>query len=490
MDFEKTFPLRLWINLGRRQDRRDAMEGRLEEAGITAERFPGIDASAYPERWERYPDDDYEGYESKGRYALALTKRLAVREAKRRGAPSILLLEDDAVFHPNFLRLLEAVELPDDWGIFYFGCAHSRKPEWAGSRVVKVDFAVDNHAVAIRAEHYDRVLEVLDRRGKANPGVARASDQFLGSLAKEIPCYAAYPNLAWQAVSDSDLMGKEYSHYTRDGKQKNWQDRVEHLLPALVDDGPNRPVKPALLFLTRGDVNQPEIWREFLGEERDRVGIFSHSKTDLPPGAFLHGTAVPNRHETRWGDISLVRATRELLLTALEDEGHTHFILLSESCVPVMPLARILQRLELDGRPQFVAKSREETTKGNLWRMERAPAIPKDCWRHQSQWWTLDRAAATFAAGTDFTEDFSRAHFPDESYFYTVMAMQGYPVDGEVNPCASTWTWWERDAGSPTSWPVLPREQLRRILNSNAMFARKFPVGADVGKYGLHRAVG
>lgn len=460
------------------------MEGMLTELEIAAERFPGIDASHFPGKWGAA--EDFVGYESAGRYALAVTKRLAVREARRRKAPAVLLLEDDAVFHPNFSRLVQSVELPDDWGIFFFGCAHSRPPEWVGNRVVRVNYAIDNHAVAIRADCYERVMDVWNRKGKSNPGVARASDQFLATLAGEIPTYACYPNLVWQDVSGSDLMGKEYSNYTRDGKQKNWQDQVSHLLPTLVDDEPDRPVKPALLFLTREDVHHPQIWRDFIGESRNRVGIFSHSKVDLPPSAFLHGTAVPNRIPTAWGEISLVKATRELLLTALEDESHTHFILLSESCVPVMPLARILKRLELDGRPQFSAKTGDENSVRNRWRMRGAPTVPKDCWRFQSQWWSLDRAAAVFAAGADFSPEFQGALFPDESYFSTVLSLQGYPIENDVNPSASTWTWWEKEAGSPNSWAILPKEQLQRIINSNAMFARKFPPGADIGKYGLH----
>jgi hypothetical protein len=42
-----------------------------------------------------------------------------------------------------------------------------------------------------------------------------------------------------------------------------------------------------------------------------------------------------------------------------------------------------------------------------------------------------------------------------------------------------TWTWWEKDAGSPNEWPELPLERLEGLLHSGARFARKFPKGAD-----------
>jgi GR25 family glycosyltransferase involved in LPS biosynthesis len=153
MNFEEAFPLRFLINLGRREDRWHAVEAKLEKAGIVTERFTAVDAARKPDSAGPVLDLPLpvRGYESAGRYALALTQRLALRKVAQRKAPAVLLLEDDVVFHPNFRALIATVELPEEWGIFYLGCAHARKPEWAGSRAVRVREAADTHAVAIRA---------------------------------------------------------------------------------------------------------------------------------------------------------------------------------------------------------------------------------------------------------------------------------------------------------------------------------------------------
>jgi hypothetical protein len=245
-----------------------------------------------------------------------------------------------------------------------------------------------------------------------------------------------------------------------------------------------------LLFLTRRDVNHPEIWREFVAEAPGRVRVFSHPKFpgQLKDG-FLAGTAIRERHETKWGDISLVRASRAMLLAALEDESLTHFALLSEACVPVRPLPEILKRLELDPRPQFGFKTLKEAVARHVSRIGAVPEVPAGCWRFTSQWWLLDRTAAVFAAGQDYTPLFEKMFVPDEAYFATVLAMQGYPLEGEVVKNDVTWTWWEKDAGSPNEWPELPLERLEGLLHSGALFARKFPKGAGVGKLGLHRSL-
>lgn len=523
------------------------METKLHAIGLTAERFAAVDGRFISKRDQPVSFQPAEpssldaevpsksviglpsevnhltrlvrGYESAGRYALALTQRLALREAARRRAPAVLLLEDDVVFHPNFRSLLATVELPDDWGIFYLGCSHRRRPEWAGARVVASKYAVDTHAVAVRSPYYRVVMQMLDRHVKPDLKVARASDQYLALLHEKIPTYACHPNLAWQAASTSDLAGQHYTNYGRDGQQRNFPESVSGMLDELVNDemepaqsheeensdrngrslhvgcrctGVDAPSKPSarvgLLFLTRGDVHHPEIWREFVSQAPDRVRIFSHPKVEEEiSGGFLTGTSIRPRFETAWGDISLVRASRALLLAALEDTSLTHFALLSESCVPIRPLEELLRRVELDPRSQFDYRTLQEAHPQHAARSAAVPELPHGCWRFTSQWWLLNRAAAVFATAEDYTPMFERMSVPDEAYFATILSLQGYPLDGNVIKKNVTWTWWEKNAGHPTEWLTLPQEKLELLLHSDALFARKFPRGADIRKYGLHR---
>jgi len=123
------------------------LEYHLDQIGVTATRFPALDS-----RFCRDP----RGYENKGRYALALTIRLAIRKAKQLKSPSLLLLADDAILHPNFHELISRIELPDDWGIFYLGCQHTSRPKPLAEGLVKVTRALDSHAWAIQESAYDK----------------------------------------------------------------------------------------------------------------------------------------------------------------------------------------------------------------------------------------------------------------------------------------------------------------------------------------------
>ena len=93
--------------------------------------------------------------------------------------------------------------------------------------------------------------------------------------------------------------------------------------------------------------------------------------------------------------------------------------------------------------------------------------------------WDLER----LRKGADV---FLKMEVPDEGYFSTVLCLLGFPLDEFVEKKASTWTHWE-GGPHPLSHETLSDDHLRSILESGALFARKFPKGADVGTFGLHR---
>lgn len=246
--------------------------------------------------------------------------------------------------------------------------------------------------------------------------------------------------------------------------------------------------KLGLLFLTREDVNHPAIWQEFVGEHPERVRVFSHPKfPGAVQGGFLDGTVIPDHFETAWGSVSLVNASLALLRRALEDKSLTHFALLSKSCIPVRPLSEMLRRLRLNPRSRFGWKSLDQCGDMQKVRAASLPQIPGGCWHFQQQWWLLERMAAEWVARADYTEVFAGVPYSDEAYFGTVLSLLGYPVEDRVVNKDITWTHWEKNMGSPESFPVVDSSTVQRISESDAWFARKFPVGSDIGKWGLHR---
>jgi hypothetical protein len=339
MDFEATAPLKFWMNQGRHATRRIETEARLEDAGICAERFPGV--TVQPKFHKKLavaaaefchigqlkaPEEiPMRGYPSAALYVKALTQRLAIREAKKRGATAVLLLEDDWAIHPNFQTLLASLELPEDWAILHLGCVHYEKPAWVAARLVRVKQAGQSSGVIVRASHYQQVIQLLDRHGKKSVEPGSVNELVEWKENEEVPAYACYPNLLWRDAGILETHCVDGPHFTRDGKQVFHVAAVEHLLPELIEEEEEtplsialhkqKPVKLGLLFLTRGDVHHVDIWREFVAEAPEQVAIYAHAKhPEQLVGGFLDGKVIADYHETAWGEISLVRATRSLLL--------------------------------------------------------------------------------------------------------------------------------------------------------------------------------
>lgn len=497
MNIEEEFPARYWINLGRIEERRFETEWQLAKAGVTAERFPAVDA-----RFVRKT----RGYESAGRYALALSQRLAIRKAMLAGAKAVLILEDDVIFHPELLERLREMELPDDWGIFYLGCAHHKRPWPAGHGMVGTSYALGTHAFAVRAPYFRQVMAALSVRPGQEISHPLASDWFLADLHKEIPTYACYPNLAWQAVSDSDLAGGVYSNYTPSGEQKagageivglqaemwggsRWTSgnaSVDHV-DAETCEPPVTEPRLGLLFLTRGDVNQPEIWREFTDDAGDGVRVFSHS-TDpsLEQSGFLSGTSIDEWWETQWGHISLVRAMMALLKAALEDPSLTHFAFVSESCIPVRPWNEMARRLRIDPRSMLNYQTSSQMKPHHLSRLSKVRELPDRCRRMHSQWCVLARDAAECVTEFDFTVHFEGFLAPDEHYIGSVLALRGFDEARRLHRTESTWHNWSEETGRPKMLSKVDAALVEELAAFPGFFARKFAPDTDVGKWGLH----
>ena len=185
---------------------------------MTAEWFSAVDAKTLRGR---------NGFHGLPQRAHSLSFRFVLRLAERCNSPALLVLEDDAVFHPEFQARMVALELPEDWQIFYFGCLHLESPRPVSPGLVRVTRALDTHAVAFRQSAYREVRKVMRGRSSARE---LFGDVLLSTLHKNLPTYAAFPNLIWQAVGLSDIAGRCYSNYDADGRQKPCPEMVSHLL--------------------------------------------------------------------------------------------------------------------------------------------------------------------------------------------------------------------------------------------------------------------
>lgn len=100
-----------------------------------------------------------------GAWGCRLTHLRVLRQAQEQNLESVLILEDDVVFHPRSHDWLSALmpHLPEDWGQLYLGGEYSESPlETQSPLILQSQGIVRTHAYAVHHTLYDQLIEVIE----------------------------------------------------------------------------------------------------------------------------------------------------------------------------------------------------------------------------------------------------------------------------------------------------------------------------------------
>lgn len=120
----------------------------------------------------------------------------------------------------------------------------------------------------------------------------------------------------------------------------------------------------------------------------------SYGPGELPP-AFRERT-IPSQ-PVQWGDASMVAAERRLVGNALMDSGNHHFLLLSESCIPLYNFTFAHAYLTASDS-SFVAVSRDER-ESITYNDRLLPEVRSDQWMKGDEWKGLQRRTEVAVVG-------------------------------------------------------------------------------------------
>jgi len=91
------------------------------------------------------------------------------------------------------------------------------------------------------------------------------------------------------------------------------------------------PYKVAFLFLTIGDIHQPNVWTKYFKDNQHKVSIYTHAK--FPEKIVTPWLNVIPTVDTAWGKIT--NAYYHLFQEAMKDPNNVKFVTVSESCIPL-----------------------------------------------------------------------------------------------------------------------------------------------------------
>lgn len=197
------------INLERRPNRFEKVKKTLESAGISFERYEGIDGMTLDLTGIKHNDKLL-----KGELGILETHIKIIQEAKRDNLDSILILEDDVVFTDKFISLEESlIHVPDNWDMIYFGGNHRNgyTPKTINDKVVKVNKTMGLHCIAIKNTMFDVILAMITQRKKS-------IDVYYSELHELFNVFCFFPSIALQDIGYSDIQDK-FVNYNRYFKQ-------------------------------------------------------------------------------------------------------------------------------------------------------------------------------------------------------------------------------------------------------------------------------
>src|SRR5262249_27077744 len=143
-----------------------------------------------------------------GAYGCLLSHLELVRDARRLGLPSLLILEDDVEFDSCFRDKfpLFARALPADWDMIFLGAFHRDNPVPISENVCRICQAYSTYA-------YARMDTVFDAFVAANESSLRPVDVNNSALQAQFNCYCFMPNLAWVETKYSHVQERIVDHW-------------------------------------------------------------------------------------------------------------------------------------------------------------------------------------------------------------------------------------------------------------------------------------
>ena len=396
------------LNLDRRVDRWEIVYRMFKKNNINVERFSAIDGEKISdlEFSDTGLDEDQcsnKGLiENKNSLACLLSHLEIIKEAKLNNYKRILIFEDDILFSKDFKNEIKKIE-ELDWKLLYLGASQFN---WSGIDTSKKYYSCNKtlgtFAYAIDSSIYDKLINLFKKKEKS-------VDNLLSDIQKKHKndCYVVYPNIVISDVCNSDIRSS-----------KNELEYAEIVRWDLSRFNTNKKI--AFLFLTVGGLKKYEEWSNFFERGTDKYNLYFHSK-NISGQYLVDDNQIDNKVITKWGDISLVKATNNLLEASFSDESNEYFVLLSESCLPIYSFDYTYSKIIKEDKSWIFYYKWNHPH--NIHRFNKINNLNSsiDEFYKQSQFFLLKRDHVEIILKNNLLNDFSKMNVPDEHYYINIL---------------------------------------------------------------------
>ncbi|XVE58798.1 hypothetical protein DITRI_Ditri04bG0197900 [Diplodiscus trichospermus] len=231
--------------------------------------------------------------------------------------------------------------------------------------------------------------------------------------------------------------------------------------------------KIAFMFLAKGAIPLAPLWEMFFKGHERLYSIYVHShpsyKGFVAEDSVFYGRRIPSK-PVEWGKSTMIDAERRLLANGLLDFTNKRFVLLSESCIPLVNFAATYSYL-LNSKQSYIGSFDDPSKVGRgRYNPKMHPAISISQWRKGSQWFEADRRVATeILSDKKYYEIFRQYCRPpcymDEHYILINILMPEQNSNRSV-----TWVDWSKGGPHPGKFG---REAISKDFLKKVRFSRK-----------------
>jgi len=241
-------------------------------------------------------------------------------------------------------------------------------------------------------------------------------------------------------------------------------------------------MKIAFCFLIYDIINQEELWNLFFKNvDKSKYNIYIHYKYNKQL-KYFEKFKLDNCIETKYGDITLVKAQNLLLEKAIMDDKNKLFIFVSNSCIPLKCFDFIYNNLNEEFSYFNITPQTQCFPRCN----QSLNLIDNKYIQKASQWCILNRKHAELMINNrEYIKWFDyESTIPDEHCYITNIYFHNLQHQIITTPNlangATTFANWE---GMDYKYPCnrglqiygnITEEELFHLINSKCLFGRKF----------------
>jgi len=240
--------------------------------------------------------------------------------------------------------------------------------------------------------------------------------------------------------------------------------------------------KIAFLFLIYDKINNEDVWKTFFENvPKTQYDIFIHDKT-YKKSEYFDKYKLNNPILTNWGDISLLLAQNLLIEEGLKDPDISHFIFLSNSCIPFKKFEHIYNKLDGSFSYFNICPHEESFPRCN----PSLEMVDKKIIQKSHQWCILNRKHAEILVNdiNIYRKWFEyKGTVPDEhsyiTYLFYLNLQDELKITKNLPESATTYTNW-RDHEffcHPKSYDNINIDEILKLWKAHCFFGRKFNKG-------------